>query len=390
MVHRKNVLVVLLVLLNGVFVLGVHGAVRLPSVLDSHMVVQRGKPIAVWGWADPAEAVTVTLGSDVAQTRGSAQGRWRVALPAREAGGPHTMTIQGTNTITLTDILVGEVWICSGQSNMEMGLGVVQNAEEERQAADYPKIRLFELPQTPAGEPRDDVNARWRVCQPDNVAAGNWGGFSAAGYFFGRQLHKELDVPVGLIDTSWGGTRIEPWTPPCGFKAVPKVAHFAEEIQRQDTEYKATLPGKLAEIEGWIAATRAALAEKERLPMAPGWPRHPLESNGAPSGLYNGMIHPLVPFAIAGAIWYQGESNVHLRDRMLYFEKMKALVGGWRTAWGQGGLSFLLRTDLALSIPLAQPRPEALRGGPDLGGADRVTGHPEHGHGGDDRHRRPA
>lgn len=340
MVYRKSVVVVLLVLLNGFFGLSAYGEVRLPAILGSHMVLQRGKPIMVWGWADPTEAVMVTLGSNVARTRGSVQGRWRVTLPALEAGGPHTMTIQGDNTMTLTDILVGEVWVCSGQSNMEMGLGVVANAEEERKAANYPKIRLFELPQTPAGEPRDDVNAYWRVCRPDNVCAGNWGGFSAAGYFFGRQLHRELDVPVGLIDTSWGGTRIEPWTPPCGFAAVPKVAHFAEEIQRQDAAYKTNLPDKLAEIERWIAETREALVTKERLPMTPGWPRHPLESHGEPSGLYNGMIHPLIPFTIAGAIWYQGESNVHLRDRMLYFEKMKALVGGWRTAWGQGDFPF--------------------------------------------------
>jgi sialate O-acetylesterase len=318
----------------------VRAEVKLPSILDSHMVLQQGTPIPMWGWAGPGEEVTVELGQHVIDTIAAADGCWRVTLPAMQAGGPHEITVQGKNTITLTDILVGEVWICSGQSNMEMGLGEVENAEAERAAADYPRIRLFELPQTAAGEPRDDVNAHWRVCHPDNVAEGNWGGFSAAGYFFGRELHRSLDVPVGLIDACWGGTRIAPWTPLCGFEAVPRVAHYASEILEKDREYKTNLPAKLEEIEHWIADTREALAREERLPPSPWWPRHPLESSGEPGGLYNGMIHPLIPFAMRGVIWYQGESNVHERDGMLYFEKMKALVHGWRTVWDQGDFPF--------------------------------------------------
>lgn len=320
------------------------GAVRVSSVLGNHMVLQRERPISIWGWADPDEHVVVKLDDRVvwtAKTQAGSDGRWEVVLPPIEAGGPYTMTIQGAdNTITASDILIGELWLCSGQSNMEMGIGVAKDGEKERAAADYPKIRLFELPQVAAGEPRDDIDAHWRVCHPDNVAEGRWGGFSAVGYFFGRELHRELDVPIGLIDASWGGTLIEPWTPPCGFEAVPKVIHFAKEIAQKDAEYKANLPTKLEEIEQWIAATREALDQKNRLPISPRWPRHPLESNSEPSGLYNGMIHPLISLRIRGAIWYQGESNVHQRDRMLYFEKMKALVGGWRKVWKQGQFPF--------------------------------------------------
>jgi len=332
--------IILWILLNGLFCAGVRGDVRLPSVLDSHMVLQQGKPITIWGWGDAQEPVGVTLGSQRDQTRASSEGRWRIVLAPMQAGGPHTLTVKGRNTVTLTDILVGEVWLCSGQSNMEMGLGVVDRGDQERAEADYPEIRLFELPQTVAGEPRDDVNAHWRVCQPDNVAAGNWGGFSAVGYFFGRELQRELDVPIGLIDASWGGTLIAPWTAPCGFEASPKVAHYADQIRQKDADYRANLPAQLQEIEAWIDATRKALDRKRRLPRAPWWPRHPLEDHSKPSSLYNGMIHPLIPFGMAGAIWYQGESNVHERDRMLYLEKMKALVSGWRTQWGQGDFPF--------------------------------------------------
>jgi len=317
------------------------GAVTLPHVFGNHMVLQRNMPLPVWGWAEPGETITVTLGPHRAETQADARGDWRVRLPALPAGGPHELVVSGANTLRVTDILVGEVWLCSGQSNMEMGLGVVANGAEEVAAADFPRIRLFELPQTAAGEPARDVAAEWRICRPDTVGAGNWGGFSAVAYFFGRELHRELDVPIGLIDASWGGTLIEPWTPPGGCAAVPAVAALAAEAERRDREYKErTLPASLAEIEAWVAASRAALAAGERLPDTPRWPQHPLAYPHTPTGLYNGMIHPLAPLAIRGALWYQGEANVHTDDGLLYTEKMKALIGGWRAGWGQGDFPF--------------------------------------------------
>lgn len=315
--------------------------VRLPHLFSDHMVLQRAVPVPVWGWANPGENVTVSLNRHTATAQTDAKGAWRVTLPALQAGGPHTLIVRGNNTVTIHDVLVGEVWLCSGQSNMEMGVGAAMNAEKEIAAANFPRIRLFELPLTSAGEPAPDVNANWRVCSPDTIAAGNWGGFSAIGYYFGRELHRELDVPVGLIDSCWGGTRISPWTPPCGFTAVPAVAHYAEEARQKDTEYKQQeLPRKLKELEDWIAATRTALAAGERLPDTPHWPRHPLDNQWQPTGLYNAMIHPLIPFALRGAIWYQGEANVYPCDGMLYYEKMKALIGGWRKRWQQGDFPF--------------------------------------------------
>jgi sialate O-acetylesterase len=315
--------------------------VKLPHVIGDHMVLQRDVPLPVWGWADPGETVTVMVGGHEARTRADAKGHWMVKLPALEAGGPHEMTVSGENTIRLTDILVGEVWLCAGQSNMEMGIGVVQDGQQEVAAADYPQIRLYELPRNTAGQPAPDLEATWRVCSPATIAAGGWGGFSAVGYFFGRELHKELDVPVGLIDTTWGGTRIEPWTPPEGFALVPKLAEIADQIEQANRDYRNALPASLDAIDSWVKATRQALAEDQTLlPAPPAWPRHPLDNNGQPTGLYNGMVHPLVPFAIRGAIWYQGEANVHAVDGMMYYEKTKALIGGWRAVWDQGDFPF--------------------------------------------------
>jgi len=340
--HRNRISRVALLLgFSWLLSAGAIADVRLPHVFSDHMVLQREMPLPIWGWAEPGESVRVQLGERTAATKADQEGCWRVELPAMEAGGPHELVISGKNTLRIADVLVGEVWICSGQSNMEMGVGVAMDAQKEIAAADFPRIRLFELPRNPAGEPVDDIGANWRVCSPKTIAAGGWGGFSAAGYYFGRELHRELDVPVGLIDSSWGGTRIEPWTPPCGFAGVPALRNIVDEIKEKGVTYRTkTLPGQMVEIERWIAATRAALAANDALPRSPYWPRHPLQSEREPTGLYNGMIHPLVPLAIRGAIWYQGESNVHTADGMMYFEKMKALIGGWREVWSQKDLAF--------------------------------------------------
>ena len=342
-VHRMTVTLLGLAVVGlGLGAVPAMADVRLPHVLGDHMVLQRDVPVPIWGWAEPGEAITITFGSHEVSTAADADGAWSVKLPPLKAGGPHELVVNGkANTVRVADVLVGEVWVCSGQSNMEMGIGVVQDGEKEAAAADYPKIRLFELPRRPSGQRADDINATWRICHPDTIAEGRWGGFSALGYFFGRELHQELGVPIGLIDSAWGGTRIEPWTPPCGFAAVPKLHEISEEIERANADYRRSLPNSLAAIEEWIANTRSVLAAgEELLPPTPRWPRHPLEGAGNPTGLYNGMIHPLVPFAIRGAIWYQGESNVHSADGMMYFEKMKALVGGWREVWGQGDFPF--------------------------------------------------
>ena len=314
--------------------------VTLPHIIDSNMVLQRDKPLPIWGWAEPGEQVRVKIAQNKVSIRADAQGKWMVKLPAMKAGGPYRMTVSGRNTIYLTNILVGEVWVCSGQSNMELGIGLANNAEQEIATADYPKIRLFHIPRRPSGQPAPDIDATWRVCSPNSVSLGSWGGFSAVAYFFGRQLHNQLNIPVGLIDTSWGGSRIDPWTHPAGFEQLPKLQDIAAKVEQANIDYRKTVEESLDPIETWLQATQKALEADRPVPLSPAWPQHLLNRHDRPTGLYNGMIHPLVPFAIRGAIWYQGESEAMKNDGMLYHEKMKALINGWRKVWGQGELPF--------------------------------------------------
>jgi len=227
---------------------------------------------------------------------------------------------------------VGEVWLCSGQSNMQMVVGGVNNAAKEMAEAKYPRIRQCRVPNKASGLPAEDARCWWAECSPTTVR-----GFSAAAYFFGRELHKSLGVPIGLVNSSWGGTRIEPWTPAAGFDTVPELQNFKKMVTYGNKQYAKKLAGALDGIEAWVKETRQALAEGRSVKPMPG-PRHPFESRSAPTGLYNGMIHPIVPFAIRGAIWYQGEANRN--DGMLYFHKMRALIGGWRKVWDQGEFPF--------------------------------------------------
>lgn len=309
--------------------------VRLPAVIGDHMVLQQDKPLPIWGWADPGEQVTVTLGTSKASAEADQRGAWRVTMaPVEASDKPVEMTVAGKNTITVTDILIGEVWVGSGQSNMQWSVQASNDAEKEIAAADHPGIRLFLVPLVPSGSPASDVNARWVVCTPETISS-----FSAVLYYFGRTLHSELKQPVGLIATSWGGTRIEPWIPPAGYASQPELKQALADVENLKRGYSESLETKIDDVESWVQAARAAKAAGTPIPAPPVIPNHPLNSNGAPTGLYNGMVHALVPLAIRGAIWYQGESNVGMG--MQYHVLMKALIGGWRKVWGQDDFPFL-------------------------------------------------
>ncbi len=312
----------------------VRADIRLPAVVGDHMVLQRDLPLPIWGWADPDEEVSVTLGEAKASTKADASGNWRVTLPAMKTGKALEMTLIGKNTIKLVDILIGEVWLGSGQSNMQWSVQQSTNAPGEIAAANFPEIRLFAVPLVPSGKPAKDVNAKWVACTPDTIK-----NFSGVLYFFGRELHKDLNVPIGLINTSWGGTRIEPWTPPEGFASQGELQNEVEWINARKADYQKALDSSLAQYRAWIDSASKAKAAGQEIPDPPAAPPHPLNSNGVSTGLYNGMIHPLVPFAIRGAIWYQGEANVG--QGMQYNTHMKALIQGWRTVWGQGDFPFL-------------------------------------------------
>ena len=332
-----------LLCLSLVFPSLVPAAVKLPSVFSDHMVLQRDKPVPVWGWADPGEAVTVRLGTGAeSKATADASGRWQVALAAVPAGGPFRLEVKASNTLVVEDVLVGEVWICSGQSNMEWSVRASANAKDEIAAATHPRIRHVKFPRKPESQPQQDQQVNWQVCSPETA-----GEFTAAGYFFARTLLTELDVPIGLINTSWGGTRIEPWTPPIGFDGVPALADIAAAVNlatpgtpahREKTEayVKAT--------EAWTTNARAAMAAGKPLAAPEPFPdglRGMADRPGAnaqPTTLFNGMVAPIIGYGIRGAIWYQGESN-HT-EGMLYADKKRALVEGWRKLWNQGEFPF--------------------------------------------------
>lgn len=316
-----------------------HADVRLPGFYGNHMVFQQQMTIPIWGWAEASETVKVTLGEASATTTADSGGRWRVELPPMKAGNqPLKLVVAGKNKIQIDDVLIGEVWLCSGQSNMEWTVRRSSNPEQEIAAAKYPLIRHMKAPKKPSTTPLDDIKTEWHVCSPDTVAE-----FTAAGYFMARELHKELGVPIGLVNSSWGGTRVEPWTPPIGFNQVEALAGIAESVSRRTPgteENRKLIDSHLAATETWLNSARQAAKNGSPITPNPTYPSDlvPYQSHQDPTMLYNGMIHALVGFPIRGAIWYQGESN-HT-EGMMYFEKKKALINGWRDLWGQGKFPF--------------------------------------------------
>jgi sialate O-acetylesterase len=317
--------------------------IRLPKVFGSHMVLQQEMPLAIWGWAQPNETVTVTLASATVQAQANERGEWKVLLPAMKAGGPFTLKVTGSSSIELDDVMIGEVWLCSGQSNMEMGVGMARDAEKEIAEANHPEIRLLLVSKAWAPVPQTNIDGVWKVCTPQTIVQGGWNGFSAAAYYFGRELHQKLGVAIGLIDSSWGGTRIEPWTPPQGFAAVPDLRDEYAQVQLADPaapQHQQRLQQFLDQTEGWLRSARQALADRAVVPPMPGFPGELLPPHDVQNAtaLYNGMIHPLCPFAVRGAIWYQGEAN--LSEGMRYTERMKALIRGWREVWHEGDFPF--------------------------------------------------
>ncbi len=443
----------------------------LSPVFSSHMVLQRDRTNVFWGWTVPGEKVTVTIGEKKASGKAGADGKWMVRMPAPPVGGPYGVAVDGSQHVQLEDVLVGDVWICSGQSNMEMGIGLVNNAQNEIAAANYPEIRLFNVTRAVAASPQAIPVGSWAVCTPQTIAANGWGGFTAVGYFFGRDLYRHLKVPIGLVETSWGGTIAESWTSRAGLskfpefqpaiKAVESIGAEGTPGEKLDRWYKAndkgssegwenptlndagwkvaeptaafshnglgafdgvvwfrkeftlpegsdlgaaalqlgtvddldttwvngqrvgeglsygerpkyTVPASLLKIGRNVIAVRVldtggeggimvpagemlTLANGQSMPLGGmKWRLSPgaqltrnnplpaiLDGNpNVPTLLYNGMIAPIVPLAIKGAIWYQGESNA---DRALQYQRLlPAMIGDWRKSWGQGDFPFFI------------------------------------------------
>jgi sialate O-acetylesterase len=317
----------------------IHAEVKLPNILSSHAVLQRNAPIHIWGWSDPGEKITVRFHDQTRTTDVDDLGRWNLWLMPEHAGGPYTLTAQGSagssEAVMLSDILVGDVWVASGQSNMEMplngfpGNAVVKNSAQEIAQANLPTVRLLQIEKKSSFYPLNDISATWTECTPQTAAE-----FSAVAYFFGREINAREHVPIGLIDSTWGGTPVESWismdTIGSDAGLMPLFATwagFTNELSYRDLE----LAKEKREDE---------VAAKDNQPK----PKHPWRPDGIswqPAGLYNGMIAPVTPYTMKGVIWYQGETNSDSKRASQYVKLFPALIGDWRARWKEGDFPFL-------------------------------------------------
>jgi sialate O-acetylesterase len=314
---------------------GAYAEVTLPKMLSDHMVLQRNRPIHLWGWADPGEPVTASLRTSTATTKADGLGRWSLYLAPEQAGGPYKVTIAGTNTIVLSDVMVGDVWFASGQSNMQLplmgfpGSAVVTNGEEEIRNATQPELRLLHIPDKASPYPQQDQPASWTLCTPQTAAS-----FSAAAYFFGREIARREHVTVGLIDSTWGGTPGEAWISMDSIGADASLMPVFAEWAHVSDDY-VDFPRIIAQEKREDAAALAASKPK------PEHPWHPDLDSWDPAWLYNGMVAPAVNYPIKGVIWYQGETNSAVERAAMYQRIFPALIQDWRKQWQEGNFPFL-------------------------------------------------
>jgi sialate O-acetylesterase len=326
--------------------------VTLPALFADHMVVQRQLPVHVWGMADSGEAVTVSFRGESQAATADHLGRWSLYLPPGEAGGPFEITVQGHNKSILRDVLVGDVWVASGQSNMEFEMYKVANATTEIAAAGYPNIRLLKVAKSFSDYRMDDAKlaASWVDCTPESVHD-----FSAVAYFFARDVQKKENVPIGLIESSWGGTPAEAWT---SLRALSTDAGlmpvFAARATMTDNEPTTLLQQQEEERE----IEQAKVAGRP----TPEFPWHPDPNSWGPGNLYNAMITPLTPFPIRGVIWYQGEANSGLARAPLYGRVLQTLIQDWRNNWAEGDFPFLFVQISNFKSNATEDWPEAREG----------------------------
>ncbi len=296
------------------------------SIFGDSMVVQRDQPIHVWGWTQPGTDVAVRLADKTASATADATGRFDVSLDALPAGGPHQMVVEADQRKTFDDVLVGEVWVCSGQSNMAFDVARANDSDLESLTAKYPSIRLISVPQVGTQEVQNDFVGKWEACTPETVK-----NFSAVGYFFGRQLNQTLDVPIGLIDNAWGGSAAEAWV--------------RRDVLEDDGKY-GDLLGKWDDLastynhEDALGQWRERVAKWEAAKKGarPRQPGNELVGQHRPANLYNGVLHPILGYSIRGVIWYQGESNAGRAYQ--YRDLFPLMIQSWRDEWGQGDFPF--------------------------------------------------
>lgn len=299
---------------------------KMSSVFGNHMVLQQKQPVRIWGWTKPGQNVTVEFADQTARTTAGDDGRFELSLKPVHAGGPYTLKVAADETKTFEDVLVGEVWLCSGQSNMQWAVNSADDPDLESLTANYPRIRLITVPQVGTQEPQTDFNGAWQKCTPDTVKD-----FSAVGYFFGRQLHQTLGVPVGLIDNSWGGSACEAWVRRDLLQDKDLYAPLLERWEQTEATYnhEAQMAKYQAAVKKWQETKKGA---------RPRAPRNPLAGQHRPANLYNGVLKPILGYTIKGTIWYQGESNAGRAYQ--YRDLFPLMIKSWRDEWQQGDFPF--------------------------------------------------
>lgn len=325
-------------------------AVKTHALIGENMVLQQGTRVPLWGKADDGEKVTVRFQDQEVSTV-AADGKWRVDLDKLKPGGPFPLTITGTNTIQLKNVLVGEVWLCSGQSNMWWPVN--QSADPDKTVAESanPNLRLFAVPLVAASTPQTEIAGRWVECGPKTIP-----NFSAVAYFFGRHLQKALNVPVGVIHASWGDTPAEAWTSLPVLKANPDYQSIFDKWTRLEAEYPQVIAKHKERLKAHAEAVARAKAEGKTPPPVPRLAEDPAKNRRRPTVCYNAMIFPLQPFAIKGVVWYQGESNVNRAHQ--YRTLFPALIDNWRKDWKQGDFPFLF-VQIAPFMPVVKEPQES-------------------------------
>jgi len=328
-----------LALLSILLICDSQAEVRLAALFSDHMVLQRDRPIVIWGWGTPEEKIQIDLADRSGQTQVAQDGRWTCTLaPLAASSQPIELKVSAANTIQIKDILVGDVWLCSGQSNMEWGLGGC-DAPEDIQSANFPLIRHFGVEANFAATPQDNARGRWNICQPQNAP-----GFTAVGFYFARKVHQETGIPIGLLRSSVGGTNIECWMSQETLLNTPSLEPYAKMMRDSLSQYQRDLQAIVPEVEAWTTRSREAIQAGMQVPMPPAIPEFPFgEKMFRPRcvTLHNGMIHPLKHFPLKGVLWYQGENNAgNAADGLQYLEKKKAMLKDWREWFGDEDLPF--------------------------------------------------
>ena len=323
-------------LLLSLCVLGLNlsADVKLPSIFSDNMVLQQNLDNKVWGWAAAGEEVTVSFAGNEYKTQADEKGDWSLKLKPMKYGGPYELIVKAKNVLTFKDVLVGEVWLCSGQSNMGWTVNSSNDQDLEKLMAKYPNIRLLKIPLVGTQEAQKDFKGSWMKCSPETV-----GNFTAVGYFFGRNLHLATDVPIGLINDAWGGSACEAWINRDLLKSDAKYSELMKRWEKTESSWKEKEAKEKHEKALAVWKEKVAKAKKagQPIPRGPRY-RNPLTGQHRPANLYNGMIKPIIGYGIRGAIWYQGESNASRAYQ--YRDLFPLMIDSWRDEWGIGNFPF--------------------------------------------------